>query len=89
MPPHHLEDLTSAHVSWDLPVPLVMLKADINPSVMLEAGLKPTFTPMSVSPCKPVPELRLPLLLHEGPVAHVDVYVDDFISLAQGSKELC
>ena len=39
--------------------------------------------------CRPPPENRPPLLRHEGPVAHVDVFVDDFIGLAQGAQALC
>ena len=66
--------------------PLVMLTADTAP---LPAGLEPSLTPTSMPPCKPMPELRPPLLIHEGPVAHMDVYMDDFIGLAQGSQELC
>ena len=51
-------------------------------------GLAPSLAPTSVPPCKPEPELRPSLLLHAGPVAHVDVYVDDYIGLAQGSRQL-
>ena len=62
--------------------PLVTLTAD---TTMLAAGIDPSLTLTSMPPCKPEPELRPPLLLHEGPVAHMYIYVDDFISLAQGS----
>ena len=89
----------SIHDNWDLP--LVMLVADTTkliagttPLVMLTAdtahrGLDPSLMPTSMPPCKPEPELQPSLLLHMGPVAHVDVYVDDFIGLAQGSQQLC
>ena len=102
LPCHHLENLASTHDNWD--PPSVMLKADTTmlaapgntPSVtlaadttMLTADIDPSLMPTYMQPCKPEPELRLPLLLHEGPVAHVDIYMDDFISLAQGSQELC
>ena len=94
---HHLDNLPSVHDNWDLP--LVTLTADTTmlttgntPSVMLEAdtatlaaGIDPSLMPTYMPPCKPKPDIRLPLLLHAGPVAHVDVYMDDFISLAQGS----
>ena len=83
VPPHCLEDIMSTHDSWDPPVPSVSPAADIKTT--LPATLMPTFVP----PCKTAPELRLPLLIHEGPVAHVDVYIDDFIGLAQGSRTLC
>ena len=66
LPCHHLEDLASAHDTWD-PPPLVTLSAD---NAMLAAGLNPSLTP-------------------RWPVAHMDVYMDDFIGLAQGSRELC
>ena len=73
-----------------------MLAAGNTPSVMLiaattmlTAGINPSLTPTYVPPCKPKPEFRPPLLLHAGPVAHTDIYVDDIISLAQGSQELC
>ena len=59
-----------------------MLKAD---TTRLTTGINPSLMPTYVPPCKPEPDIRPPLLLHVGPVAHVDVYVDDFISLAQGS----
>ena len=85
----------SAHDNWD--PPLVMLAADTamliagtTPLVMLIAdathrGIGPSLMPTSVPPCKPEPDIRPPLLLHAGPVAHVDIYMDDFIGLAQGS----
>ena len=79
-----------------LTVDTAMLIAGTTPSVtldtdmaMLAAGLDPSLMPTPVPPCKPKPDIRPPLLLHAGPVAHVDIYVDDFISLAQGSRELC
>ena len=74
-----------------------MLVAGTTPSVTLAAdtahwglntthrGLAPSLMPTSVTPCKPEPELRPSLLLHAGPVAHVDIYVDDYNGLAQGS----
>ena len=40
-------------------------------------------------PCCPAPDVQPPLLLHSGPVTHVNVFVDDFIGLAQGSLSLC
>ena len=91
----------SAHDNWDPPLvpltadtatlvagntPSVTLKAD---PAMLTAGINPSLMPTHVPPCKPEPDIRLPLLIHAGPVAHVDVMVDDFIGLAQGSRELC
>ena len=94
---HHLENLASAHDNWDPPLltlaadtamltagntPLVMLGAD---TTTLATGINPSLMPTYMPPCKPEPDIRLPLLLHAGPVAHVDIYVDDFISLAQGS----
>ena len=66
--------------------PLVTLKAD---TAMLAAGINSSLMPTPVPPCKPKPDIRPPLPIHVGPVAHVDVYVDDFIGLAQGSRELC
>ena len=75
---------------------MAMLTAGTTPSVTLAAGtatlaagLKPSLMSALLPPCKPVPELRPPLLIHERPVAHVDMYVDDFIGLAQPSQELC
>ena len=67
--------------------PLVMFIADTAHQGLNTAhlGLDPSLMPTSVPPCKPEPELQPSLLLHVGPVAHVDVYVDDFIGLAQGS----
>ena len=63
--------------------PLVTLAAD---TTTLAAGIDPSLMPTYVPPCKPKPELRPPLLLYAGPaVAHMDIYVDDFIGLAQGS----
>ena len=35
------------------------------------------------------PKDRVPLMKHRGPIAHVDVFVDDFISIAQGSQCHC
>ena len=64
--------------------PLVMLTADTT-----HQGIEPSLMPTLVPPFKPKPDIRPPLLLHVGPVAHVDVYMDDFIGLAQGSQELC
>jgi hypothetical protein len=39
----------------------------------------------NLPPPRPPPEDRPPLLKLGGPVAHVDVFVDDFIGVAQGS----
>ena len=35
------------------------------------------------------PEDHVPLMKHRGPIAHVDVFVDNFIGLAQGSQHRC
>ena len=35
------------------------------------------------------PEDRVPLMKHRGSIAHVDVFVDDFIGIAQGSQCRC
>ena len=35
------------------------------------------------------PENRVPLTKHRGPIAHVDVFVDDFIGIMQGSQHHC
>jgi hypothetical protein len=40
-------------------------------------------------PPLPQPEDRIPLITHRGPVAHVDVFVDDFTGIAQGSQCRC
>ena len=52
-------------------------------------------------PCTPLPELAeltsllpqpedcVPLMKHRGPITHVDVFVDDSIGLAQGSRHHC
>ena len=95
LPCHHLEYLMSTHDNWDPPsvtltADTAMLIAGTTPSVTLTAdatyqGIDPSLTPTPVPPCKPEPDIRPPLLLHAGPVAHMDIYVDDFISLAQGS----
>ena len=85
MPPHHLEDIAFTHDSWDPPVPLVSPTADLDSASMPMTLLMPTFVP----PCKPLPATRPPLLIHEGPVAHVDICIDDFIGLAQGLQTLC
>ena len=55
-----------------------MLIAGTTPSVTLTAdtthwALDPSLTPTYMPPCKPEPELWPPLLLHAGPVAHVDI----------------
>ena len=39
---------------------------------------------------RPTPDdVRQPLIKFDGPVAHVDVFVDDFIGIAQGSRRRC
>jgi hypothetical protein len=43
----------------------------------------------NLPPPRSLPEDRPPLLKLEGPVAHVDVFVDDFIGIAQGSQRRC
>jgi hypothetical protein len=59
-----------------------------------EQGPLSSGRPMSPSvtnlpPPRPRPDDRPPLLKIEGPVAHVDVFVDDFIGVAQGSRRRC
>ena len=44
---------------------------------------------LMLPPCHLAPEAQPPLLLHFGPIAHADVFVDDFIGLTQGSPTLC
>ena len=34
-------------------------------------------------------ENRVPLTKHRGPITHVDIFVDDFIGIAQGSQHRC
>ena len=44
---------------------------------------------MSLPTPQPPPEDRAPLLKLGGPVTHVDVFVDDFIGVAQGLQHRC
>ena len=46
-------------------------------------------TPDVLPACLPVPKAWPPLLLHSGPIAHVNVFVDNFIGIAHGSPTLC
>ena len=54
-----------------------------------QSALNMMLRALMLPPCHPAPEAQPPLLLHSGPIAHVDVFVDDFIGLAQGSPLLC
>ena len=82
VPPHRLENIASAHDCWGPPPP-----DPIGPPALL----CPTTNPpaLLLPPPLPQPEDRAPLITHQGPVAHVDVFVDDFIGVTQGSQRRC
>ena len=67
--------------------PLVPTSGD--PLVPTGQSTGPTLGALMLPPCCLAPDLHPPLLLHSSPVAHVNVFVDDFIGLAQGSPSLC
>ena len=48
-----------------------------------------TLRALVLLPCHPAPKAWPSLLLHLGPITHVDVFANDFIRLAQGSPSLC
>ena len=60
-----------------------------NPLVPTSQSTGPMLRALMLPPCHLAPEARPPLLLHSGPIAHVDVFIDDFIGLTQGSPSLC
>ena len=60
-----------------------------DPLVPTGQSTSPMLGALMLPPCHLAPEARPPLLLHLGPIAHVNVFVDDFIGLAQGSPSLC
>ena len=60
-----------------------------DPLVPTGQSAGPTLGALMLPPCRLAPEAQPPLLLHSGPLAHVDVFIDDFIGLAQGSPSLC
>ena len=68
----------------DLLVPTLgdlLVPAGQSTGLMLRALMLP--------PCHLAPDLQPPLLLHSGPATYVNVFMDDFIGLAQGSPSLC
>jgi hypothetical protein len=99
VPPHRLETLAAAHDCWESPLsqspgPLTVTSPmtvepprSVGP---LAPSSLPTAEPGALVPCPlPQPEDRAPLLRHKGPIAHVDVFIDDFIGVAQGSRRRC
>jgi hypothetical protein len=99
VPPHRLEGLAAAHDCWESPPspppgpPTASSPMTIEPPRSvgpLAPSSLPTAEPGVLVPCSlPQPEDRAPLLRHKGPIAHVDVFVDDFIGVAQGSHWRC
>jgi hypothetical protein len=79
-PAHRLEAATSAHDLW-VPTPTCEQAIHQANERACPAEQMPS--------CRPPPENRPPLLWHEGPVAHVDMFMDDFIGLAQGTQARC
>ena len=50
----------------------------------------PTFSELTeLALSLPQPKDCVPLTKHRGPIAHVDVFVDNFIGIAQGSRHWC
>ena len=50
----------------------------------------PAFSELTdLTPSLPQPEDCALLTKHRGPIAHVDVFVDDFIGIVQGSQRQC
>ena len=77
MPPHRLEDAASAHDCWGLP--------QLNAGLQLPSSLMTTKIISELALLLPQPEDHALLTKHWGPVAHVDVFIDDFIRVVQGS----
>jgi hypothetical protein len=106
VPPHRLEDITSAHDCWGSPpLPNLGPQALLSPMTVKSSarGSPPLNAVGLVAPLSPMadaltsgapwplqqPEDRALLLQHWGPIAHVDVFVDDFTGIAQGSQWQC
>ena len=79
MLPHQLEDTASAHDCWGLPQLTVL-------------GPQAPFSPMTAKNISelpqplPQPEDHALLMRHQGPIAHMDIFVNDFIKIAQSSQ---
>jgi hypothetical protein len=92
VPPHRLEDTASVHDCWESPQPINNGEEPLFPDTGgPPASLSPQADDSIVTRPRPLPqpENRTPLSILPGPVAHVDVFVDDFIGLAQGSRRRC
>ena len=90
--PQDLEDTASVHDCWDSPQPINNGEDPSSPNHWgLPAPLSPLADDLIVARPRPLLQLEhcAPLLTLLGPVTHVDVFIDDFISLAQGSRCRC
>jgi hypothetical protein len=99
VPPHRLEHLASAHDVWE-PLPPGGPQSPPNETSPDDAARaqdyrgppslgrppSPTKSDTQLPPPRPQPENRPPILKLGQPVAHVDVFVDDYIGIAQGSQ---
>ena len=78
VPLHQLKDTASDHDCWGPPQ---QLSVGLQPS----SSLSTIKTVLALALPLPQPEDHALLTKHKGPVAHVNVFVDDFIGIMQGS----
>ena len=105
VPPHRLERTASAHDCWGSPRNLNAGPQPFSPPTtnVTLTPVPPSPQPGDRTPMSalvvpelvelirplPQPEDQPPLTRHRGSIGHVDVFVDDFIGIAQGSWCRC